>query len=213
VGELRWAPPERHAPWTETLQATQRSTPCPQPAFLTPETYNEDCLKLNVAVPADAGTTPLAVMVEFHGGGFRLGSSSDGTYLAGAGRVVHVSVDYRLGILGFLAHKALGARSGNWALRDQQEALRWVQRNISRFGGDPRNVTIYGASAGGSSVCAHTASPLSRGLFQKGISQSGEYNSLRGHEAMWQTQDCKADLPTAAEAQQTGDRFAAAVGC
>ncbi|MEV4092715.1 carboxylesterase/lipase family protein [Streptosporangium saharense] len=213
VGELRWAPPQRHAPWTETLQATERSAPCPQPAFLTPETFNEDCLKLNVAAPADAGTAPLAVMVEFHGGGFRLGSSTDGTYLAGAGRVVHVSVDYRLGILGFLAHRALGARSGNWALRDQQEALRWVQRNISRFGGDPRNVTIYGASAGGSSVCAHTTSPLSRGLFQKGISQSGEYNSLRGHETMWQTQDCKADLPTEAEAQKTGDRFAAAVGC
>ncbi len=213
VDRLRWAPPEPHAPWTEVVPATERGAPCPQPAFLGAESTNEDCLRLNVAAPANAGTEPLAVMVEFHGGGFRLGSSSDGTYLAGSGHVVHVSVDYRLGILGFLANKALGARSGNYALRDQQEALRWVRRNISKFGGDPDNVTIYGASAGGSSVCAHTASPVSKGLFHKGIAQSGEYNSLLDKDTTWQPQDCKSDLPTLAEAEQTGDRFAAAVGC
>ncbi|MEV8637615.1 carboxylesterase family protein [Streptosporangium sp. NPDC051023] len=213
VDRLRWAPPEQHAPWTSTVEATERGAPCPQPAFLGAESTNEDCLKLNVAVPANAGTEPLAVMVEFHGGGFRLGASSDGTYLAGAGHVVHVSVDYRLGILGFMVNKSLSARSGNYALRDQQEALRWVHRNIAKFGGDPNNVTIYGASAGGSSVCAHTTSPVSKGLFQKGIAQSGEYNSLLDKDTTWQKQDCKSALPTLAEAEQTGDRFAAALGC
>ncbi|MBO2458678.1 carboxylesterase family protein [Actinomadura violacea] len=107
----------------------------------------------------------------------------------------------------------LGAHAGNYAIQDQQAALRWVRANIAKFGGDPRNVTIYGASAGGSSVCANTASPLSKGLFQKGISQSGEYNSLRGADTQWQPQDCKAKLATEAEAQAAGARFAAALGC
>ncbi|GIH68000.1 carboxylesterase/lipase family protein [Sphaerimonospora thailandensis] len=213
TGELRWAPPRPHAPWTTLLQATATGTPCPQPEFLTPESTDEDCLKLNIAAPADTGRKALPVMVEFHGGGFRLGASSDGAHLARTGNIVHVSVDYRLGILGFLAHRSLGARSGNYALRDQQEALRWVRGNISRFGGDPGNVTIYGASAGGSSVCAQTTSPAAKGLFQKGIAQSGEYNSLLGKDSMWQPQDCKSDLPTLKEAEATGDRFAAAVGC
>lgn len=220
LGALRWAPPRPHDPWTERLQATERGTPCPQPPGLGPGSTNEDCLRLSVVAPETAAKTAgkpggkgLPVMVELHGGGFRLGAPSDGTHLVKNGGVVHVGVQYRLGIFGFLAHSGFGAHPGNYALRDQQAALRWVQRNIAAFGGDPGNVTIYGASAGGSSVCANSVSPTAKGLFRKGIAQSGEYNSLRGVDTQWQPQDCKADLPEAAEAEAAGARFAAAVGC
>ncbi|WP_214409444.1 carboxylesterase/lipase family protein [Sphaerisporangium fuscum] len=213
VGELRWTPAKAHEPWTGVLPATERGGSCPQGALLGSPSENEDCLKLSIVTPADVGAGKLAVMVEFHGGGFRFGAPGDGSYLAKAGQVVHVGVGYRLGVFGFLSHRAFGPHSGNYALSDQQEALRWIRRNIARFGGDPGNVTIFGASAGGSSVCAHTVSPTARGLFQKGIVQSGEYNSLRGVDTMWQPQDCKAELPTLAEAQRAGDRFAAALGC
>ncbi|MFI6497946.1 carboxylesterase/lipase family protein [Nonomuraea typhae] len=213
VGRLRWAPPERHASWTGTLNTVERGSPCPQADLLGRPSENEDCLKLNVTVPADAAGGPLAVMVEFHGGGFRFGAPADASHLVRTGRVLHVGVGYRLGIFGFLSHRSFGENAGNYALHDQQEALRWVKRNIAGFGGDPGNVTIFGASAGGSSVCAHLASPTAKGLFQKGISQSGEYNSLRGVNTVWQPQDCKSDLPTQEEAQRTGSRFAAALGC
>ncbi|MFI0417550.1 carboxylesterase/lipase family protein [Spongiactinospora sp. 9N601] len=213
VGDLRWTPARRHAPWPGELQATERGSPCPQAPLLGAGSENEDCLKLNIVAPADAHSKPLAVMVEFHGGGFRFGAPGPGDHLARAGQVIHVGVGYRLGVFGFLSHRGFGANSGNYALSDQQEALRWVQRNIAAFGGDPGNVTIFGASAGGSSVCAHVASPTARGLFAKGIVQAGEYNSLRGANTVWQPQDCKAELPTQTEAQQTGDRFATALGC
>ncbi|WP_131742449.1 carboxylesterase/lipase family protein [Actinomadura roseirufa] len=215
VGNLRWASPRRRPAWTSTLSATEKGPNCPQSNALGAGSTNEDCLNVNVRAPSDAGAKKLPVMVEFHGGGFLLGSPADGSHLARAGHVVQVGVNYRLGIFGFLAHGALGAHSGNWAIQDQQEALRWVQRNIAAFGGDPKNVTIYGASAGGASVCANTVSPGSKGLFQKGIAQSGEYNSLRGGtvNTSWQPGDCKSDLPTEKQAQRAGDRFAAALGC
>lgn len=206
LGELRWAPTEPHESWTTPLEATQPSSPCPQPPGLGPGSVNEDCLKLDVVAPEKTGGKPLPVMVELHGGGFRLGAPSDGTHLVKEGGVINVGVHYRLGIFGFMAHEGFGKHAGNYALRDQQAALRWVRRNIARFGGDPRNVTIYGASAGGSSVCANTASPKAKGLFRKGISQSGEYNSLRGVDVQWQPQDCKAELPGEEEAQQAGAR-------
>ncbi|WP_242614657.1 carboxylesterase/lipase family protein [Actinomadura roseirufa] len=212
VGKLRWQPTEPHPGWTTTLEATQRGASCPQPAFLGPPSENEDCLRLNIVTP-EKTDKPLPVMVEFHGGGFRLGGPSDGTHLVKSGGVIHVGVQYRLGIFGFMTHAAFGKNAGNYALQDQQASLRWVQSNIAKFGGDPKNVTIFGASAGGSSVCAQTASPTARGLFHKGIAQSGEYNSLLGTDTTWQAQDCKAKLPTEAEAQAAGARFAAAVGC
>ncbi|MDF5751629.1 carboxylesterase family protein [Spongiactinospora sp. TRM90649] len=213
VGDLRWAPTQRHEPWDGVLQTTERGSPCPQAPLLGQASENEDCLKLNIVVPADAGGGKLAVMVEFHGGGFRFGAPSDGSYLVRNGKIIHVGVGYRLGIFGYLSHRAFGKNSGNYALSDQQESLRWVRRNIAKFGGDPDNVTIFGASAGGSSVCAHTASPTAKGLFQKGIVQSGEYNSLRGVNTIWQPQDCKAELPSQEEAQRAGSRFATALGC
>ncbi|MEU9691527.1 carboxylesterase/lipase family protein [Amycolatopsis japonica] len=213
TGELRWKPPRRPTPWTEPFVATTEGNQCAQPAGAGPGSDDEDCLNLTVRVPAKRGPGPLAVMVQLHGGGFLLWKPQDASRLVTAGNVISVEVNYRLGIFGFLAHEAFGAQAGNYGLQDQQAALRWVQRNISRFGGDPRNVTIYGASAGGSSVCAHTISPASAGLFQRGISESGEYNSLLGVDTVWQAQDCKAKLPTEAQAQRTGARFAAAVGC
>ncbi len=213
VGGLRWKSPQRPAPWSEPFAATTEGDQCAQPAGAGPGSDGEDCLNLTVRVPAKAGPGPLAVMVQLHGGGFLLWKPQDASRLVTAGQVVSVEVNYRLGIFGFLAHGAFGAHAGNYGLQDQQAALRWVRRNIARFGGDPRNVTIYGASAGGSSVCAHTASPASAGLFQRGISESGEYNSLLGADTVWQAQDCKAKLPTERQAQRAGARFASAVGC
>jgi para-nitrobenzyl esterase len=192
VGSLRWQPPQPHASWTTPLQATQEESPCPQGTIST----NEDCLYVDVVVPTGAGPGPLPVMVHIHGGGFQGGSNAiyPGSFLATQGHVIVVGIQYRLGILGFLAEQALGAHSGDYGLEDQQAGLRWVQRNIAAFGGDPGNVTIFGESAGGSSMCDQIASPSARGLFQKAISMSGEYNSLLGAPTSLQPQDCKATL-------------------
>ncbi len=130
-------------------------------------------------------------------------------------------MNYRLNIFGFLANRHLGRNSGDYGLQDQQAAMRWVQENISAFGGDPHNVTIFGESAGGSSVCHQIASPTAAGLFHKGISTSREYNTLfgvpeaprPGGSEDLEPQDCKSKLPTLAQAEAIGDDFAAAVGC
>jgi para-nitrobenzyl esterase len=215
VGAQRWRPPAPTAPWTTTLQATQAGLNCPQPAFPPGSTSSaarsEDCLTLNMYVPRDAGPG-LPVMVEIHGGGFLLGAPPNGTHLAAAGRVIMVSIHYRLGILGFLAHKAFGEHSGDYGLLDQQAALRWVRSNISRFGGDPNNVTLFGQSAGGASVCDAAVSPTAAGLFQKGISESAFYNY--NVDKIWSARgDCKSELLTEAEAEARGAAFAAKVGC
>ena len=156
--------------------ATQYAASCPQSpsGFAGPGPFSEDCLYLNVATPTLHRDAKRPVIVWIHGGGFTQDASRnyDGTKLAADGAVV-VTINYRLGALGFLAHPALAARpggpAGNYGLMDQQAALRWVQRNIAQFGGDPRNVTIAGQSAGGVSVLAHLVSPGSRGLFQRAI--------------------------------------------
>ncbi|CCH31148.1 carboxylesterase family protein [Actinosynnema sp. NPDC047251] len=212
VGGLRWRRPAPVTPWSGTFAATEPGNRCPQPGQGTPRTA-EDCLNLDVRVPLERGPGPLPVMVQIHGGGFLLFGPTDASRMAATGRVISVEINYRLGVLGFLAAEALGPHSGNYALQDQQAALRWVRRNIAAFGGDPGNVTIYGASAGGSSVCAQLVSPAARGLFHKGINQSGHYNSLLGKDTSWQPQDCTAQWPTEREAQQAGARFAAALGC
>ena len=161
-----------------------------------------------------AGTKPgakLPVMFEFHGGGF-LGEArtDDGSNLVHTGNVVYVYVNYRLGILGFLADKAFGPHSGDYGLRTSRQVWR-VKRNISHFGGDPRNVTVFGESAGGASTCAQVASPTARGLFQKAISVSGFYNYQTN--IVWSKADCKSHYFTEAQAQKAGARFAAKVGC
>jgi para-nitrobenzyl esterase len=150
--------------------------------FLPPGPISEDCLYLNVYTPtshnSSGGGRP--VLVWIHGGGLVQDGARnyDGTKLAADGTVV-VTINYRLGALGFLAHPALASRpggaAGNYGLMDQQAALRWVQRNIAQFGGDPRNVTIAGQSAGGLSVLAQMVSPGARGLFQRAIVQSGTF--------------------------------------
>jgi para-nitrobenzyl esterase len=215
VGKLRWRRPQRHKPWRQMLHATKRGPECPQqvPAGESPPKMSENCLFLKVEKPADAKAGQhLPVMVEFHGGGFVGEAPTDnGSNLVRHGHVIYVYADYRLGILGFLAHKELGRHSGDYGLQDQQAALRWVQRNIARFGGDRSNVTIFGESAGGASVCDQMASPTARGLFQRGISVSGFYNN--GANTIWPKADCKSHYYTEEQAQKAGARFAAKVGC
>ncbi len=182
VGALRWASPRPPARWSAPRDASRPGSICPQTGdFLGNESSeNEDCLTLNVTTPRRTTTRPLPVMVWIHGGGFYSGSG--GIYgaeqLATRGDVVVVTVNYRLGLFGFLAHPSLDAaagqqRSGNFGLEDQQAALRWVRRNAAAFGGDPRSVTLFGESAGGASTCAHLAAPGSAGLFHRAIVQSG----------------------------------------
>jgi para-nitrobenzyl esterase len=150
--------------------------------FITPaEPLSEDCLYLNIWTPAKSPNEKLPVLVWIHGGGFSSGSGAcaiyDGEAIAQQG-IVYVSINYRLGIFGFMAHPELTAESehkasGNYGLMDQQAALRWIQKNIGAFGGDPNQVTIAGQSAGSMSVNAMVASPLSKGLLQRAIAQSG----------------------------------------
>ncbi|MBV9195810.1 MAG: carboxylesterase family protein [Solirubrobacterales bacterium] len=219
VGSLRWQPPQAPTPWTTTRAATSFASECIQGIAASPA-GSEDCLYVNVWRPADSSTN-LPVLVHIHGGGFFNGSGNgDNSLLATRGHQVIVSMNYRLNIFGFLADRALGPNSGDYGLQDQQAALRWVQSNIVAFGGNPGNVTIYGESAGGSSVCDQIASPTAKGLFERGISVSGEYNTLLGTQEQaprtpedLESQDCKSALPTQAQANAAGSNFAAAVGC
>lgn len=211
VGKLRWKSPQPAKAWKGTLQATSEPVECSN-VFTTVNT-SEDCLNVKVQVPADVKPgEKLPVMFEFHGGGF-LGEArtDDGSNLVSTGRVVYVYVNYRLGILGFLAHKSLGAHSGDYGLQDQQAGLRWVQKNIARFGGNPGNVTVFGESAGGASTCAQVASPTAKGLFSNAISVSGFYNYQ--NNIVWSNADCKSTYFTEKQAQQTGAKFAQKVGC
>jgi para-nitrobenzyl esterase len=209
TGNLRWRPPQPASSWSGVRDATQFGAGCPQAQtgnpFLPPGPISEDCLYLNVYTPAShnssGGGRP--VLVWIHGGGLVQdgGRNYDGTKLAADGTVV-VTINYRLGALGFLAHPAFASRpggaAGNYGLMDQQAALRWVQRNIAQFGGDPRNVTIAGQSAGGLSVLAQMVSPGARGLFQRAIVQSGTF---------------ALNQRPLATAEAAGQTFATAVGC
>ena len=174
VGSLRWQAPRAPADMTRSADAAVFGKAClqPQPDAASRLATSEDCLFLNVWTPRlDGRRRP--VMVWIHGGGFRSGSGNiAGEALAKEGVVV-VSMNYRLGPLGFMAHPALGNEVANFGLLDMVAALRWVQRNIAAFGGDPGNVTIFGASAGGQAVNMLMVSPQARGLFHKAIAQSG----------------------------------------
>ena len=186
VGNLRWQEPHPPAPWTAPRACTQFAASAPQGVdnaklIANPRHLSEDCLYLNLWTPQLDPAAKLPVMVWIHGGGFVQGTANnawyDGGNLASSGVVV-VSINYRLGLLGFLAHPALSAESphhvsGNYGMLDQIQALRWVQDNIVRFGGDPNNVTVFGESAGGVSVCSLIASPLAKGLFHRAIVESG----------------------------------------
>lgn len=193
TGARRWRAPQPAIPRTQVLAATRLGPACPQlpgQGFFAavPSTQDEDCLTLNVWAPQDAAPGDARpVMVWIHGGGHVQGGSAqeldgrpiyDGSTFARRG-VVFVSINYRLGGLGyaairdFIGEHADQPAAGNYGLLDQVAALRWVQANIARFGGDPARVTIFGESAGGVSVCALLASPLARGLFARAITQSG----------------------------------------
>jgi para-nitrobenzyl esterase len=205
TGDLRWRPPQRPARWKGVRDATTFASSCPQQpsGFAGPGPFSEDCLYLNVSTPSLNRDARLPVLVWIHGGGFAQDASRnyDGSKLAAHGLVV-ITVGYRLGALGFLAHPALASRpggpAGNYGLMDQQAALRWVQRNIAHFGGDRHNVTIAGQSAGGVAVLAHMVSRGSRGLFQRAIVESGAF---------------ALNQQPLAQAEAFGQSFADSVGC
>lgn len=175
VGDLRWRAPQPAAPWGGVRDATDFGTDCLHAPSTTTHPSSEDCLFLNVERPVEADGD-LPVLVWIHGGGFVMGSgrteAADGEAFVRRG-VLLVTLNYRLGRLGFLAHPALGSESANAGLLDQVAALEWVQDNIADFGGDPDRVTVGGGSAGGLSVNTLMASPTTDGLFSQAISQSG----------------------------------------
>ncbi len=186
VGALRWAPPAKAAAWSGARDAVKVGPSCVQPmnADGSPNSggangpMSEDCLQLNVYAPVGARGAP--VMVWIHGGSHRTGAGwvYDGTSFARDG-VVLVTINYRLGPLGYFAHPALtraakpGEPLGNYGLMDQITALKWVQRNIKAFGGDPKRVTVFGESAGGMSTLAILATPSTKGLYSQAVVQSG----------------------------------------
>lgn len=218
VADRRWQPPHPAPSWdgvraAEAFGPTCMQDPPPPGSFYQLEFFeeiepmSEDCLYLNVWTAAAAAEERRPVMMWIHGGAFRQGSGStpsfEGTSLAEKG-VVLVTINYRLGVFGLMAHPDLTAESpnrasGNYGLLDQVAALRWIQRNIASFGGDPSNVTIFGQSSGAASVNQLMASPLAHGLFHRAILQSGSSFAF-GEE------------PELEDAEQTGVTFADAVG-
>ncbi len=213
AGEHRLRAPRVVPPWTGVRSATAFGCWAPQNAPMTtltgeePGSLGEDCLTLNVWTPGIDGRRP--VMVWIHGGAFVSGSGVSSLYsggrLAVQGDVVVVTVNYRLGILGFLAHPDLAdddadGAAGNWGLLDQIAALRWVRENIASFGGDPTNVTIFGESAGGMSVSDLLAMPSARGLFRRAIVQSGPPSAVAMDRAEEVTAKLLADLGVASAA-------------
>lgn len=182
VGELRWQSPQDPEAWCGVRDADEFCSNCPQAdSAFGVGSVNEDCLYLNVTTPKKCSKKLLPVMVWIHGGAFISGSGSDAGYDATRlvqEDVIVVTLNYRIGALGFLPHPVLTAvagESGNLGIQDQQKALKWVKANIKAFGGDPNNVTIFGESAGGHSVLSHLVAPGSQGLFDKAIVESGAY--------------------------------------
>lgn len=221
VAENRWASPQPVAPWRTPRDATKPGSPCPQPTFQGEIIGDEDCLTLNVTTPRRSTGRKLPVLVWIHGGGYFSGAGADygATSMATRGDVVVVTLNYRLGALGFLAHPELNGGkaknlSGDFGLEDQQAALRWVKSNAAAFGGDQRNVTVAGESSGSRSVCAHLVSPAAAGLFERAILQS-EPCTMRdwpGADGSPQANPPGFPLPRA-QAEQKGVETAAALGC
>jgi para-nitrobenzyl esterase len=212
VGDLRWKAPQPPASWQGVRQATEFAHPCMQLPYPESSAYysklpplSEDCLYLNIWTAAKTARDKLPVMVWIHGGGFTRGAGSTPTYdgenFAGKG-VVLVTVNYRLGVFGFLALPELSAESahhssGMYGMLDQVAALEWIRKNIAKFGGDPKRVTIFGESAGSLAVNFLMASPLAKGLFHRAIAESGgSFGPMR----------------TLAEAEKSGTAFAASLG-
>ncbi len=221
VGMLRWMPPQAFGKWKGVFKATTFGSECPQVGTGGTVTGDEDCLFLNIYTPLGKKTVKphdRAVMVWIHGGGLTKGAGSDydPTPLVEGGDVIVVTINYRLGMLGFFAQQALDAEghlAGNYGFMDQQFALGWIQRNIAAFGGDPSRVTIFGESAGGLSTYSQLASPLAAGLYQRAIAQSGAYAGF--------SPDYRVQILPIAVAETTGNpplvesgaALADAVGC
>src|SRR5262245_31322291 len=218
VGALRWRPPQAPAHRQSVLQATAFAGACAQLGSIQgPASDNEDCLYLNVWTPDPAPSKPLPVMVWFHGGGNQQGAAGDPVPFPGVpGRfydarvlsserhVVVVTINYRLNAFGFFAHEGLAAEdaaypyAGNQGLLDQRAALQWVRANVAAFGGNPKRVTIFGESAGSEDVCLQIASPGTKKLFHRAISESG---------------GCTTRTPTAAAGAALADGFGSDLGC
>jgi para-nitrobenzyl esterase len=208
VGPLRWRAPASAAAWSDVRDGSRFGAACPQPsdhkeAWARVGTTSEDCLFLNVWRPAKAGRYP--VMVFLHGGGFTYGAAGvplyDGAKLAARGAVV-VTINYRLGLLGYFAHPALtredpNGQLGNYGIMDAVAALKWVRTNAAAFGGDPANVTLFGESAGAGVVQLLMGSPIAAGLFHKAVSESGAGGSV---------------LPPLAAAEALGEKLTQAAG-
>jgi len=205
VGELRWSAPRPPVAWSGTRDAFEAGSPCPQTGRLA--STNEDCLHLNVWTPHRRPEHKLPVMVFLHGGGQRQSAANEynADWLVTRGiPVVYVSMNYRMNVFAFFAHKGLTAEdpdlgSGNYALLDQLQALRWVRGNIASFGGDPENVTIFGESGGAQAVCLLLASPPAAGFFHRAISQSGP--------CQWQL------YPSLTASEERGAQVATELGC
>jgi len=211
VGDLRWRPPQAVVPWSGVKAATAFSPACAPNADWLPNPKSEDCLYLNVWAPENAKDLPVIVWI--HGGAMDSGTAAvpvqDGANLAKRGAIV-VTINYRLGIFGFFSHPELSAESpehvsGNQGILDQIAALRWVQDNITTFGGDPNRVTIMGCSSGGESVALLVASPLAKGLFQRAVAESG-------NDALPINPDDSHRFNDKATAEANGLAFAKAVG-
>ncbi|MFI5098616.1 MAG: carboxylesterase/lipase family protein [Candidatus Acidiferrales bacterium] len=217
VGDQRWKAPQPAANWSGVRQADKFGSACLQTnvfgdIYFRDAQPSEDCLTLDIWIPAKPASTKIPVMVWFYGGGFVAGSASepryDGENLAKKG-VIIVNANYRLGVFGFFSYPELSKESGhnasgNYGLLDQVAALQWVVKNIAAFGGDPRNITIAGESAGSLSVSALMASPLSRNLFQKAIGESGAFFPSGPSAGM--------QLKAVVETEQSGVKFAESVG-
>ncbi|MBD2702716.1 carboxylesterase family protein [Spirosoma sp. BT702] len=212
VGDLRWQPPQPAKAWSGVRKADKFGAMAMQRAVFGDMNFrsngmSEDCLYLNVWTPAKTGNEKLPVLVYFYGGGYIAGDGSepryDGESMAQKG-IVTLTVNYRLGPFGFMAHPELtkespNKASGNYGLMDQSFALKWVQQNIAAFGGDPQKVTIAGESAGSSSVSAQMASPLSKNMIHAAIGESGSVLALQ-------------PLSTLSQAEEMGVNFAKMVG-
>lgn len=217
VGDLRWKPPQPAPSWSGVRPADKFGPACLQTnvfgdIYFRENQPSEDCLSLDIWIPAQPASAKLPVIVWFYGGGFVAGSASepryDGENLAKKGVIV-VNPNYRLGVFGFFSHPELRQESehkaaGNYGLLDEVAALQWVVKNIAAFGGDPHNITIAGESAGSLSVSALMASPLSRDLFQKAIGESGAFFPSGSSLSM--------RLRPVTETEQAGVQFAQSVG-
>ncbi|HEY4460831.1 MAG TPA: carboxylesterase family protein [Pseudonocardiaceae bacterium] len=217
IGDLRWRPPRPPQPWSGVRAATAPSAACPQQAGQPDSEPNtsEDCLYLNVTTPTHARGGPLPVMVWIHGGGFTNGSgaSYNADQLADQGNVMVVTVNYRLGVFGYFSHPRLGSDSGDYGLEDQVAALNWVRHNATAFGGDPRNLTLFGESAGGFSTCALLTSGKVTGLVNRAIIESGSCSDFLPKNGLSPGVPADPLFAPLSQIQDQGEQAAAQLGC